>query len=102
MKPIKLVFWAAVLVVLLSCAVAAFPPGYLDSHRAALAAAAGEALGRPVSSADPVALVWSPGPSIAVDWVRSAIRPSLSSLLGVPRGPLRSVGSISRAWEAQR
>lgn len=67
MKSIKLVFWSVVLVGLLSSAVAAFLPGYLEHHRAALAAAASEALGRPLSIAGPVALAWSPGPSIAVD-----------------------------------
>ena len=70
MKPIRILLWAAVLVGLLLGAVTAFLPGYLESHRAALAAAAGEALGRPVSIAGPVALVWSPGPSIAVDGLR--------------------------------
>ncbi len=70
MKPIKLVFWAAVLVALLASAVAALLPGYLEHHRAALAAAASEALGRPVSIAGPVALAWSRGPSIAVDGLR--------------------------------
>ena len=70
MKPVKILFWAAVLVGLLSSAVVALLPGYLEHHRAALATAASEALGRPVSIAGSVALAWSAAPSIAVDGLR--------------------------------